>query len=125
MFDEKDLEQFKKKGTNSDKVTAQLELIKKGFPFLELESAASVGNGIMAVDESQCNSYIKTWDTYCSSGHKVTKFVPASGAASRMFKDLFAFLDADYSVPTTNFEKTFFDGIKKFAFFKDLNAAFI
>ena len=125
MFDEKDLEQFKKKGTNSDKVTAQLELIKKGFPFLELESAASVGNGIMAVDESQCNSYIKTWDTYCSSGHKVTKFVPASGAASRMFKDLFAFLDADYSVPTTNFEKTFFDGIKKFAFFKDLNAACI
>ena len=123
MFDEKDLEQFKKKGTNADNVKAQLELIKNGFPFLELEAAASVGNGIMEVDDSQCSSYIKTWDTYCASGHKVTKFVPASGAASRMFKDLFAFLDAPYSMPTTPFEKSFFNGISKFAFYKDLDAS--
>ena len=123
MFDEKDLEQFKKKGTNAESVKAQLELIKNGFPFLELEAAASIGNGIMAFDDSQRNVYIKTWDAYCSDGkHSITKFVPASGAASRMFKDLFAFLDADYSVPTTKFEKTFFDGIEKFAFFKDLDA---
>ena len=123
MFDEKDLEQFKKKGTNADNVKAQLELIKNGFPFLELDSAASIGNGIMAVDDSQCSSYIKTWDSYCASGHKVTKFVPASGAASRMFKDLFAFLDADYSLPTTPFEKKFFDEIEHFAFYGDLDAA--
>ena len=124
MFDEKDLEQFKKKGTNAENVKAQLELIKNGFPYLELEAAASVGNGIIAFDDNQRNVYIKTWDAYCSDGkHIITKFVPASGAASRMFKDLFAFLDADYSVPTTKFEKTFFDGIEKFAFFKDLDAA--
>ena len=124
MFDEKDLEQFKKKGTNAENVKAQLELIRNGFPYLELEAAASIGNGIMAFDDSQRNVYIKTWDAYCSDGkHSITKFVPASGAASRMFKDLFAFLDADYSVPTTKFEKTFFDGIEKFAFFKDLDAA--
>ena len=122
MFDEKDLEQFKKKGTNAENVKAQLELIKNGFPYLELEAAASVGNGIMAVDDTQCASYIKTWDTYCSIGHKVTKFVPASGAASRMFKDLFGFLDAQYDVPTTQFEKAFFNGIDKFAFYKDLDA---
>lgn len=121
MFDEKDLEQFKKKGTNAENVKAQLELIKNGFPFLELESAASIGNGIMAIDESQCESYIKTWDTYCSKGRKITKFVPASGAASRMFKDLFGFLDASYDVPTTPFEKSFFDGIEKFAFYNDLD----
>ena len=123
MFDQKDLEQFKKKGTNAENVQAQLELIKNGFPYLELEAAASVGNGIISVDESLSDKYIKTWDTYCSSGHKVTKFVPASGAASRMFKDLFSFLDAQYDVPTTPFEKTFFDGIEKFAFYKDLDAA--
>ena len=95
MFDEKDLEQFKKKGTNADIVKEQLELIRNGFPFLELESAASVGNGIMAVEESQCSDYIKTWDTYCSSGHSITKFVPASGAASRMFKFVFEFLQGN------------------------------
>lgn len=125
MFDEKDLEQFKKKGTDADKVKAQLELIKNGFPFLELDAAASVGNGIIAVDENKCNDYIKTWDAYCSTGHSITKFVPASGAASRMFKDLFAFLDGNSDRPSTNFEKAFFEGIDKFAFYNDLDAACI
>ena len=123
MFDAKDLEQFKKKGTDAGKVQAQLDLIKKGFPYLELESAASVGNGIMAIDESLCSSYIKNWDNYLASGHKVTKFVPASGAASRMFKDLFGFLDAAYDLPTSGFEKTFFNDISKFAFYNELNEA--
>ena len=122
MFDSKDLEQFKKKGTNAENVKAQLELIKRGFPFLELEAAASIGNGIMAVDDNKCEAYIKTWDDYCSKGRKIMKFVPASGAASRMFKDLFSFLDAEYNVPTTGFEKAFFDGIAKFAFYQDLDA---
>ena len=125
MFDEKDLEQFKKKGTDAEKVKAQLELIKYGFPFLELDAAASVGNGIIAVNESKYSNYIKTWDSYCSSGHRITKFVPASGAASRMFKDLFAFLDAPYDVPTTQFERTFFEGLSRFSFYKDLDAACI
>ena len=125
MFDEKDLEQFKKKGTTADKVTAQLELIKNGFPFLELDAAASIGNGIIAVDETQYDKFIKTWDTYCSSDHVITKFVPASGAASRMFKDLFAFLDGKFDIPSTPFEKNFFDNIDKFAFYKELDAACI
>ena len=124
MFDEKDLEQFKKKGTTAEKVQAQLELIKNGFPFLELDAAASIGNGIIALDESQCDSYIKTWDAYCTgSKHTITKFVPASGAASRMFKDLFSFLDGQSDTPSTPFEKTFFDNIEKFAFYSELNDA--
>ncbi len=123
MFDQKDLEQFKKKGTTPQKVEAQLELIRNGFPFLELDAAASIGNGIAAFDETQCRDYIKTWDSYCASRHTITKFVPASGAASRMFKDLFAFLDANYYEPQTAFEKSFFDGIEKFAFYNDLNSA--
>ena len=121
MFDEKDLEQFKKKGTTAEKVEAQLELIKNGFPFLELDAAASIGNGIIAVDESKYDSYIKRWDAYCSSDHVITKFVPASGAASRMFKDLFAFLDGKFDIPTSTFEKNFFDNIEKFAFYKELD----
>ena len=50
------------------------------------------------------------------------KFVPASGAASRMFKDMFAFVDADYDKPTTDFEKKYFDNIEKFAFYGELDA---
>ena len=50
------------------------------------------------------------------------KFVPASGAASRMFKDMFAFLDADYDTPTTAFEKQYFENIEHFAFYDALDA---
>ena len=49
--------------------------------------------------------------------------MPASGAASRMFKNLFEFLGADYDTPQTSFEKTFFEKIEKFAFYDDLNTA--
>lgn len=123
MFDDKDLEQFKKKGTDAENVKAQLELIRNGFPFLELDAAASIGNGIIAVDEGLCDKYIKTWDSYCASKHTITKFVPASGAASRMFKDLFAFLDGKLDIPATPFEKNFFDNIEKFAFYGELDEA--
>ena len=51
----------------------------------------------------------------------MTKFVPASGAASRMFKDMFEFLGADYDVPTKDAEKRFFEGIHDFAFFSALD----
>ena len=54
---------------------------------------------------------------------RASPFVPASGAASRMFKDLFAFLDADYDVPTTEFEKAFFSHLPKFAFVVSLDEA--
>ena len=51
------------------------------------------------------------------------KFVPASGAASRMFKDMFAFVDAEYDAPTKDFEKKYFGSIEKFAFYEALDAA--
>ena len=76
MFDEKDLEQFKKKGTNAENVKAQLELIRNGFPYLELEAAASVGNGIIAFDDSQRNVFIKTWDAYLLFLMQIILFLP-------------------------------------------------
>ncbi|WP_455612594.1 DUF4301 family protein, partial [Bacteroides sp.] len=67
--------------------------------------------------------YLDAWDAYTRTDKVVVKFVPASGAASRMFKNLFEFLGADYDAPETKFEKTFFEQIEKFAFYDDLNAA--
>lgn len=121
MFNNTDISILKRKGISPQEVESQLISIQNGFPYLEIEAAATVGNGIITIDEDQCSAYIKTWDTYCSSGHRITKFVPASGAASRMFKDLFEFLDADCSVPKTDFLKKFFDKIQDFAFFDDLD----
>ena len=67
--------------------------------------------------------YEDIWNAYKAEGKRVVKFVPASGAASRMFKNMFAFVDADYDVPTTDFEKKYFDSIEKFAFYDALDAA--
>ncbi|MDL2306159.1 DUF4301 family protein, partial [Bacteroides sp. OttesenSCG-928-D19] len=67
--------------------------------------------------------YLDAWDAYTKTYKTIVKFVPASGAASRMFKNLFEFLDADYDEPSTGFEKAFFDNISQFAFYNELNAA--
>ena len=61
------------------------------------------------------------WDAYLAKNKKIVKFVPASGAASRMFKNLYEFLSADYKEPMNAFEKKFFSEIEKFAFYKALD----
>lgn len=111
-----DKKQIASRGINEQQVENQLKQFEQGFPFLKLEAAASIGKGIIAPNDDERNQYIEKWNSYKANGHKVVKFVPASGAASRMFKDMFAFLNAPYNVPTTPFEKEFFENIKKFAF---------
>ena len=122
MLTEKDLKQIAQKGISEEKLNNQLEQFKTGFPFLRLEAAAAVGRGITSPDEILRQQFIEAWGKYKAEGKKVVKFVPASGAASRMFKDMFAFVDADYDVPTTPFEKQYFENIKKFAFYDALDA---
>lgn len=122
MLSPKDLEQIEMKGISEQQIEKQLEEFKTGFPFLKLDAAASIGNGIIATSAEDVKIYTEAWNTYKAEGKKIVKFVPASGAASRMFKNMFAFLTADYDVPTTDFEKTFFDNVVKFAFYPALNA---
>ena len=111
-----------KKGISAEQVAEQLKTFKTGFPFLKIKDAATIGNGVLNPSESEVNCYLEKWDNYCAEGNAILKFVPASGAASRMFKDLFSFLSAEYDVPTTDFEKNFFANIEKFAFYNELNA---
>ena len=119
-MNQQDLNQIKARGISEQQIERQLEQIKEGFPFLKLEGAAAIGKGIVAPTAGEVKNYEAAWDAYKKEGHRVVKFVPASGAASRMFKNLFAFLDAPYDEPTTDFEKQFFEDIKKFAFRKAL-----
>jgi hypothetical protein len=120
---EKDMQQIAQRGISQETIETQLHQFETGFPFLKLEAAAAVGRGIMAPNEKQRTEYEEIWEQYKAQGHRVVKFVPASGAASRMFKNMFAFVDADYDVPTTDFEKKYFADIEKFAFFDALDAA--
>lgn len=123
MITENEKKQLEQKGISEEQLKGQLECFAKGFPYLELHAAASTGKGIFAPSEEEVQTYLRAWDGYTEEAHKVVKFVPASGAASRMFKDIFAFLDAGHDRPASDFEKTFFARLHDAAFFDDLNAA--
>ena len=99
MLSQDDLKQIAGKGITEAQVATQLEEFKQGFPFLKLEAAAGIGNGIAAPDGEERSKYIDAWNAYKAEGKKIVKFVPASGAASRMFKDMFAFLNGDHDEP--------------------------
>ena len=121
MLSERDLKQIADKGISEKQIENQLNEFKTGFPFLRLEAAASVECGIVATTAESREKFEKCWEQFKAAGNKVVKFVPASGAASRMFKDMFAFVDAEYDKPTTDFEKKYFENIEKFAFYDELN----
>ena len=122
MLTQQDLKQLAQKGISEQQIETQLGQFKTGFPFLKLEAAAAIGRGIVAPNASEGKKYVEAWQQYKAAGKRVVKFVPASGAASRMFKDMFAFVDADYDIPTTDFEKKYFDNISHFAFYDELDA---
>lgn len=133
MFTEKDLLQIKAQGATLDKVEQQIQDFRDGFPFLEIQKAATIGDGIIRLSEQEVEDRIKTYEDSLAS-KKVLKFVPASGAASRMFKSLFAFMDS-YSGTEEDqaaFERdkgfqsvyNFFKRIDDFAFLDDLKLTF-
>lgn len=122
MLTTEDNKQIEGRGMTMAQVEHQLQQFRQGFPFLKLEGAAAVGNGITVAGEAAQKDAIEAWQKYKDEGHSVVKFVPASGAASRMFKNMFAFLSAGYDEPQTDFEKKFFCDIEKFAFYDALNA---
>ena len=120
MLTKEDLECLERKGISEDTFNEQLQRFRDGFPYMKVERAAVVGDGIYKIDEVDESAYIDLWRTYLSSGCDVVKFVPASGAASRMFKSLYEFLDSEGEMKES--EKTFFEQIENFAFFSELNA---
>ena len=123
MYTADDLKVLASRGISEEKINEQLKCFETGFPYLKLSASASIENGILAVDETTAQQYLNEWDNYLADNHRIVKFVPASGAASRMFKNLFEFLDAEYDNPTTDFEKKFFDNITRFAFYDALGDA--
>ncbi|MDE7181074.1 MAG: DUF4301 family protein [Muribaculaceae bacterium] len=116
-----DLEFLQEKGITEEKLTEQLEMLREGFPFLKIERAATPGHGISVMSPEMQMGAIRCWDEFLAKGGRVMKMVPASGAASRMFKDLFAFLNGKSDKPDNDFIKKFFDHIEEFAFYERLN----
>ena len=120
MLTQEDKDFLAKKGISEEKLNAQLDCFKTGFPWLKLAGAASADNGITIPADTEKKEYLAAWDEYLNGSGKVLKFVPASGAASRMFKNLFEFLDNEEK---TDFINKFESNLSKFAFIDDLKEA--
>lgn len=93
MLRPEDLELLKNKGISAAEVEAQLQRFVTGFPYLKINDAARVGAGIFRLDDEEIEAALERWKEYLEHGGEVCKFVPASGAASRMFKALFEYVD--------------------------------
>ena len=91
MLSETQKQQIEARGISVDTFQAQLENFKTGFPFLTIEAAATPAKGIKVLSVDEQAKYISVAEGYKGN---VCKFVPASGAATRMFKDLFEAADA-------------------------------
>lgn len=116
MFNEKDLKQIAAHGLTVEAVEHQIENFRKGFPSLQVVSAASPADGITILTAEQAEAYAAKFDSRDSSV-TVAKFVPASGAATRMFKELFEFVNEDKRGKGID---TLLQNIEKFAFYPEL-----
>ncbi|MFV0289753.1 MAG: DUF4301 family protein [Mangrovibacterium sp.] len=127
MFSEKDLQFIKERGSDVEMVKKQISNFETGFPFLHIAAPAEVGNGIIQLSEEEVENYIYTYTEKVEDGLEPLKFVPASGAASRMFKDLFSAKDSlelgksEEEVLINESIALFQNKIKKFAFYNDLS----
>ena len=92
MFEQNDVRQIEERGSSVSEVEAQVERFRKGFPWLEIIAPATPGNGIRVLGDKAAEEAVTYYENASVAGK--CKFVPASGAASRMFKDIFAGLSA-------------------------------
>ena len=126
MFKPEDISQIKAHGSQPEVIEQQIENFKTGFPFLKLIEAASNYHGIIKLSESEILKYISIFEEKNSKELELLKFVPASGAASRMFKSLLTALDnlrkgkTTAEVLTDKEVAMFFDRLNEFAFYEDL-----
>ena len=118
MFDEKDLQQIREHGLTPEQAETQLENFRRGFPFLNVVRAASPGDGVLVVGAAEADAAVERYEKE-SAGLGVVKFVPASGAATRMFKELFEFVNDGKRGKGID---TLLENIGKFAFWPELRA---
>ena len=129
MFKERDSQQLKEKGIDLKAAEQQIGFLRNGFPFMKLTKAATLHNGILLLNDKLLKEYISKYE---NRDLDCIKFVPASGASTRMFKALFEF---DELFRQSSYDpkilakdaykhvKECFDRIKDFAFYPELEKA--
>ena len=116
MFSKEDLQQIEKHGLTSERVERQIENFRTGFPYLGIVRAAAAGDGVKVLAEEEIARAEARYDNEAKQ-LKIVKFVPASGAATRMFKELFEFVNDGRRGKGVD---TLLENIEKFAFYPEL-----
>ena len=117
MFSKEDLQQIEQHGLTQAQVEQQIENFRKGFPYLKIVRAAAAGDGVLVMSDEQIAQAEARYNDVAAN-IKVVKFVPASGAATRMFKELFEYVNDDKRTPGID---KLLDNIEKFAFWPELS----
>ena len=116
MFTEKERSQIEAHGLTVEQVERQIDNFRKGFPFLKVVSAASPADGIVTLSAEEVAEAVARYEA-AAPALKIQKFVPASGAATRMFKELFEFVNEDKRGAGID---QLLENLDKFAFYPEL-----
>ena len=119
MFRSEDIALMRRKGIEPAVVERQIGYFKAGFPFLPVAAAAVSGDGIVQLTPEAVECLEAAYDR-AGGTLSVVKFVPASGAASRMFKEMYEFVQQGREASSV---KEALAQLEKFAFHDALTEA--
>ncbi len=124
IFSKEDVEQIKAQGLTIKEAEEQVDNFINGFKPMHLKKAATIGDGINSFSKKEIKGFVSLYKNE-KNNIKVMKFVPASGAATRMMKDLYSFVDEYKDEKRTPFHtfplvKKLIENIKDFAFYPAL-----
>ena len=119
FFTDEDMERIEAEGLNEEKALSQLEEFKRGAPFARLARPCTIGDGITVIPEDERKGLIAAHDEAVGNG-RMLKFVPASGAASRMFRDWFRSYENGDLDFTPERGMNFAEELKRYAFYNDV-----
>ncbi|MBQ9312081.1 MAG: DUF4301 family protein [Bacteroidales bacterium] len=120
-FSQKEKEQINRQGLTESDVLQQIDCFVNGFDFLNLQRVATINDGIQQYTKEETENFARIYQDKIKD-LSVVKFVPASGAATRMMKDLYTFLEEykdENTTPLHSFPKVeqVINEIEHFAFY--------
>lgn len=121
-FSPADLRQMAEQGIDPAEALRQIELFRKPPPFARVLRACRVGDGIRTISKASEPWLLARFEE-AARGGRIAKLVPASGAATRMFKELLADLNDGAQGEPSAEVRTFLENLPRFAFYEDLAEA--
>jgi hypothetical protein len=120
-FSKADIQQITNRGQTPENVLAQIEIFERGIPYTTLHRPCTVNDGILVLQPGDMEALGVCYARAVSAG-RVTKFVPASGAATRMFQALLSYCEPQEAVDSTTEKDVlhFINNLRHFAFYDDL-----